>query len=94
MAKRATITEGLSSKEMAFLKGGAAKEQQQASKLVNLQESKPTEEPSVALEVRIPKSLMTRLQKCAVNRKTAGLRPATQQDIVIAALVQWMDEHE
>jgi hypothetical protein len=83
--KRQTMLDGLTSQQAAFLK------QKPSSKHENKHTSQ--QEDLVTFTVRMPKSLANALRKTATERKIANLPPASQQEIVQAAVVKWLDEN-
>jgi hypothetical protein len=46
------------------------------------------------LSVRVPRDVPSRLMLAAAQRKCAGLKPCTQQDIIVEALTAWFKTHE
>jgi hypothetical protein len=86
MAKRFSMTEGLSPKEDAFLKG-THKGSQQTSK----QENKFVE--LVTFTVRLPRETASALRRVSTERKIAGLSPTTQQEIVLEAIDKWLTDN-
>jgi hypothetical protein len=86
MGKRLSMLEGLTPRQEAFLKQGkpaGKKENKQTSQHVDL----------VTFTVRLPRDMANALRKVAVERKVAGMSPATQQEVVQEALERWLKEH-
>lgn len=59
----------------------------------NLSEKRPAVEGIVSITVRLPASLPPRLLRASVERKLQRKQPFTQQDIVTAALQQWLAQN-
>ena len=56
-------------------------------------EAAPVFEGIVSITVRLPSSLPLRLLRASVERKLQRKHPFTQQDIVAAALQQWLTQN-
>jgi hypothetical protein len=56
-------------------------------------DAQPVVEGIVSITVRLPASLPLRLLRASVERKLQRKHPFTQQDIVTAALQQWLTQH-
>ncbi len=52
------------------------------------------EESLQPVTVRLPRSLIYRLQRVSLERKQAGAVPATMQEIISAAVGEWLDREE
>jgi hypothetical protein len=47
----------------------------------------------ISLSIRVPSDIPKGLLRAATDRKIAGLRPFTQQEIVAEALAHWLKKH-
>ena len=104
MSKRRSLDDALSPAESEFVKSpDAEKVVQQGSSQQSDEEddSRSTSEQNselnvaagkglVSLNTRIPPELDTELLRISLERRIAGIKPATKQDIVTEALRTWL----
>lgn len=62
-------------------------------------EDKPPKKPEVEdalipTSLRLPQSVISRLNRASFEQKEARKHPQTRQDIITDALVQWLDRYE
>jgi hypothetical protein len=62
-------------------------------------EEKPIKQPDpqdvlIPTSLRLPQSMITRLNRASFEQKEAKKRPQTRQDIIIEALGEWLDRYE
>lgn len=88
--ERRKLTESLPPDAQEFVHGS-----NKVSKPVSQQANQEPEEfePTVALTVRYPFPIVKKLRERMTARKNARRKPFTQQEIVVKALEQWLEEN-
>ena len=97
MEKRRSMSETLTPSEAEFLSSGnPGRARADESKKTNVQVSlqSTVEEGLVTTTFRLTPSLVKLLQRTASERKINRQKPASQQEIVEAALWEWMKANE
>jgi hypothetical protein len=104
MAQRRSLTDSISPLAAEFIKQGTAQAAAAATQpseaavveLPKLHEVKPMEtdnSPLITVSYRLPDALVKKLCRESTERKIKKLKPWTQQEIVAAAITEWLANH-